>query len=72
MAKKASRPASRIQLIVSDEEKPAVQLQAGMRFEVVSVPLVDPSLRPAGAVAARLCGSSSDCLALVAIDPEQK
>jgi hypothetical protein len=73
MAKKAAAPTlAKVQLIVSDEPKPAVTLEPGMRFEVISVPLVGPSLRPESAAGARLCGGTSTCLALVQIEAEQR
>ncbi len=54
-----------VKLIVSDDETPAVTLRPGMRFEVRSVPLVDPTLQNLPALGARLCGGSGTCLALV-------
>jgi hypothetical protein len=72
MAKKATPAQPKIQLLVSDEAKPAVSVEPGMLFEVVSVPLVDPSLRTARPVGARLCGGTSTCIALVHIEAEPK
>jgi hypothetical protein len=72
MAKKTPRIPPKVQLIVSDDQNPAVELQPGMRFEVESVPLVDPTFRQAPAVGARLCGGTSTCLALVQIDPAER
>jgi hypothetical protein len=57
-----------VKLIVSDDEAPAVTLRPGMRFEVRSVPLVDPTLQAAQAIGARLCGGSGTCLALIEIN----
>ena len=64
--KKASRKTGRqqnLRLIVSDEMKPSIPLKPGMKLEVVSVSVVDPALRRSRAVAARLCGGTSTCLA---------
>jgi len=68
MAKKKSRggtPRRGLRLVVSNDPKPAVQLEPGMKLDVVAVSLVTPALKPAGALAARLCGGTSTCLALV-------
>ena len=54
-----------LRLIVSDSPKPAVQLEAGMKLEVVAVSLVNPALKSARPIAARLCGGTSTCVALV-------
>jgi len=54
-----------IHLIESEESEPAVKLKAGYRFEVRAVAIVDPELRPSEKVAARLCGGTTTCLALV-------
>ncbi len=56
-----------VKLIVSDEETPAVTLRPGMRFEVRSVPLVDPTLQNVQVIAPRLCGGTNTCIALVEI-----
>jgi hypothetical protein len=66
MAKRKSEKASRtVHLIVSDDAEPTVKLKAGMRFEVHATTVRDAELKPAGKVAARLCGGTSTCLALV-------
>lgn len=71
MAKKGSATASKkkLKLIVSDDKKPSVKLDAGMRLDVVSVSLVEPTLKPSRARAARLCGGTDTCLALVEVGP---
>jgi hypothetical protein len=61
---KASASKKKLNLIVSEDPKPSVALKAGMRLDVVSVSLVEPTLRPSRARAARLCGGTSTCLAL--------
>ena len=65
MEKKSKSPkAKNVKVVVSDEI-PALTLKPGQRFEVVSVSLVDPTLQKAKPIAARLCGGTSTCLALV-------
>lgn len=54
-----------LKLIVSDEKKPKVALQAGMKLEVVGVSLVTAQLKPARGIAARLCDGGGTCVALV-------
>lgn len=54
-------------LIVSDDSEPKLQLKPGMRFEVHSVSVVDEQLVASNKVAARLCGGTGTCLALVEI-----
>lgn len=56
-----------VKLIASDDEQPTVQLKPGMRFEVVSVSVVEPNLTDVARIGARLCGGSGTCLALVDI-----
>lgn len=69
MAKQSTTRASKKKLnfIVSDDQKPSVALKAGMRLDVVSVSLVDPTLKPSRARAARLCGGTNTCLALMEV-----
>ncbi len=55
----------KVHLIISDEKSPSVQVKQGMRLDVISVKLVDPSLRKSKASAARLCGGTNTCLALI-------
>ncbi len=64
-AKKKATRGGRLQLIVSDEKKPKITVAAGEKLEVVAVSLIDPGRKPARATAARLCGGTSTCLALV-------
>ena len=56
--------------IVSDSKNPSVTLKPGQKFHVTTVQLVEPTLRPSKKVAARLCGGTSTCLALVNIGDE--
>lgn len=55
-------------LIVSDDQNPAVRLEPGKKYEVVSVILSDAELKAAQPNAARLCGGTSTCIALVELD----
>lgn len=63
---KKSKPArtKKIKVVVSDEA-PTLTLKAGQRLEVISVSLVDPTLQRPKPIAARLCGGTSTCLALI-------
>lgn len=61
----ADQNAPTVHLIESEDSAPTIQLKAGMRFEVRTTRIVDTSLRPSQKVAARLCGGTSTCLALV-------
>ncbi len=54
-----------VKLIVSQEKQPKVALKPGMRVEVTTVKLVDPNLARPPKIAARLCGGSGTCLALI-------
>lgn len=63
MEKKKS--SSKLTLIVSDDKTPAVSLKPGKKLQVVSVRLADPAMKKAQPVAARLCGGTSTCLALI-------
>jgi hypothetical protein len=60
-------PAAKIHLIESDDVEPNLKLKAGMRFEVQATTIVDINMKPAGKVAARLCGGTTTCLALIEI-----
>jgi hypothetical protein len=56
-----------VHLIESDDHSPTVGLTSGMRFEVKTTQIVDTTMKPMKKVAARLCGGTSTCLALVEI-----
>ena len=47
--------------------KTSAGIKAGMRFEVVSLSLVEPTLKAARAKGARLCSGGGTCVALVDI-----
>ncbi|CCE12116.1 hypothetical protein BRAS3843_940020 [Bradyrhizobium sp. STM 3843] len=55
-------------LIVSDDKEPEVALKSGKRFEVRTLEVVDPKLNPSQKIAARLCGETSSCQALIEIE----
>jgi hypothetical protein len=70
VSKKRTQSPKKLRLIVSDEKSPAVELKAGMKLDVVAVTLIEPTLKKSKAVAARLCGGTSTCLALVDVGDE--
>jgi hypothetical protein len=65
--KKGSKPTATAHLIVSDDAEPQMRLKPGMKFEVHATTVVDSALRPSTKVAARLCGGTSTCIALVKV-----
>ena len=56
-----------VSLIVSDQV-PTLKLKAGMKFEVTTAKVVTPDLKNCKGIAARLCGGTSTCLALINLD----
>ena len=58
--------------IVSDAKNPQVTVRPGTKLEVVSVALAGPDLKKPAKLAARLCGGSGTCLALVEIPQARK
>ena len=56
-----------LQMIVSDEQRPRVEVKPGTKLQVVSTRLTGPDLRRITNIGARLCGGTSTCLALVDI-----
>jgi hypothetical protein len=65
MADSAAGKHPKVHLIESDEPEPALKVKLGMRFEVRATTIVDTEMKPAKKVAARLCGGTTTCLALV-------
>lgn len=63
--KEAAVKAGKMKLIVSDDPRPAVSLKPGQKLQVTAVSVVTPDLKKCGPIAARLCGGTSTCLALV-------
>jgi hypothetical protein len=57
-------------LIVSDDKNPKVTVKPGMKLQVVTVALVGADLKKPSKVAARLCGGTTTCLALVEVPGE--
>lgn len=57
-----------MKFIASSEKAPKVEIQAGMKFKVEAIELVDATLKPIKKGAARLCGGTSTCLALIDIE----
>ena len=61
-------PANRkgkLTLLASKDKNPKVTLKAGMQLNVVTVKLTDPKTMKPAKLAARLCGGSGTCLALI-------
>jgi hypothetical protein len=58
-------------VIVDDREQPTLALRPGMKFEVHATSIVDAELKPSTKIAARLCGGSGTCLALVELNPNE-
>jgi hypothetical protein len=65
MAGKTSR---KLNLIVSDQKNPVGIAKPGTRLEVVGVTLAGPKGPAKKRIAARLCGGTSTCIALVDVD----
>ena len=65
---KPTQSSPKVHLIESDESEPTVKLKPGMRFEVHATSIVDVQFKPAGKTAARLCGGTTTCLALIEIE----
>ncbi len=55
----------KIHLIETDDTEPALKLKPGMKFEVMATTITDPELKPIKKIAARLCGGTNTCLALI-------
>jgi len=66
-SKRTARSDSKVRLIVSDESNPAIPLMPGHRFEVATVDVFDAESQKPSTGAARLCGGTSTCLALIDI-----
>lgn len=65
--KAASTVAGKTMLIMSDDPRPAVNLRPGRKLQVMSVSIVTPDLKKGGPIAARLCGGTNTCIALVEV-----
>jgi hypothetical protein len=64
---KSITPDKKAHLIASEDAAPALKMKHGMRFEVRAITVVDSDLKPSKKIAARLCGGTDTCLALVEI-----
>jgi len=58
-----------MKLIVSNDKNPKVLVKPGTTLKVTTVSLADPQLKKPKKIAARLCGGTNTCLALVDVDP---
>lgn len=65
---KSEKPKANSHLILSDDEAPAIKLKPGMRIEVQTVSILDAELKASRPIAARLCGGTTTCLALIELD----
>lgn len=66
--KRGSTKGRQIQLVVSNDTNPAISVEVGTQIEVVGVSLIKPTGQVAPSpMAARLCGGTSTCLALIKI-----
>ena len=64
--KQKNIPPVKAKLIVTDEKNPSIAIKPGMKFQVASVSVVGPDLKKQGkAIAARLCGGSGTCVAVI-------
>jgi hypothetical protein len=61
----------KINLIVSDSKTPLASVKEGTKLEVVGVTLAAPQGSKAKKIAARLCGGTDTCIALVELGEEQ-
>lgn len=61
-----------VTLIASDDESPLIRVKPGTRFEAVSVSIVTPEMTESAQIAARLCGGTSTCVALIDIGAETR
>ena len=61
-----------MKLIVAKQKNPKVVLKPGMKLRVVSVSMAGPDLKKPKKLAARLCGGTNTCIALVDIERDEK
>jgi hypothetical protein len=57
----------KMKLIMSSARRPNVKLKKGAKLKAVAVTLLNPQLKKPKARAARLCGGTDTCMALVEI-----
>ena len=63
--RKQEKPESKITLVVSDDPSPRIEVRTGTKIEVVAVDFMESETSKPAKVAARLCGGTSTCLALI-------
>jgi hypothetical protein len=63
----ATRARTSVQLIVSEDARPKIEVKPGMNLQVVSTVLVGPDLKKIKNIGARLCGGGGTCMALIDI-----
>jgi len=57
----------KLKLILSESKRPKVKLKKGQRLKVVAVTILAPTLKKPRRRAARLCGGTDTCMAMVEI-----
>ena len=62
-----ARKGRKLSLVAAKEKKPSVTVKAGQEFRVTAVTLQGPEVAKLKKAAARLCGGTSTCIALVDI-----
>ena len=60
----------KISLVVSDSKSPSVTLKPGQSLHVKTINLIDANFKSSKIGAARLCGGTSTCVAIIQIDDE--
>lgn len=68
MKNKTSKSSKAIKFIVSDDQAPRIAVKPGMKFKAEAIELIDPNLKKTKIGAARLCGGTSTCVALIDIE----
>ncbi|MDQ1829791.1 hypothetical protein [Massilia scottii] len=56
-----------VHLIVSDDASPSIPMEPGKTWRVTTVSVVAPNMERSNAIAARLCGGSNTCVALIEV-----
>ena len=57
----------KVSLIISDDKEPKVKVKDGMKIEVAVVSIVDESFKEPTKIAARLCGGTNTCMAIIEV-----
>jgi len=66
--KKVRRKVNKMTIVESDLTSPSIKLKPGMKVEVQKVKLIGENGIKPKPIAARLCGGSGTCLALIELD----